>query len=407
MHLRSFVVDIGGKCDSDFGISAIVDPNPFNSTRTRSNSKRRQIKRNRTNSGKYKYNFDHLMKTRVGTLAYTAPEILKRGRYDERVDYWSLGVIMYILVCGYLPFDGDDDYSLCEDIISENIEFDEEDWTHVGHSTQDLIDRLLSKNPRQRANCQDIIEHSWKINVKNSGFLKAHNKFKQTVFRRKVKARSRANTGNHEKELKLWNQNRLKQRMQRLKDLSINALDDSVVKQQRNSNVPIDIVQFESEQKEKQIDSWKVGKRQSKTTEYLQLDTMMPNIITTLDELNEDVYDLNSLPELPSFDIMTYSNRSSAITSGSDMPSIISPSMTYSHSQNSALTSHSLHHSRSGLSSLTSQSFVDSLSNKRKRHKNDRSISLKKQRLRKSQSNKSNNSNYSSYRNQILKGFQY
>merc|ERR1712087_323066 len=165
------------------------------------------------------------------------------------------------------------------DIISENVEFDDEDWTHVGQQTRDLIDRLLSKNPRQRANCQDIIEHSWKINVKNSGFQKAHNKFKQTVFRRKVmvKARSRANTGLHGKSLKMWNQNRLKRRMQQLKDLSINALGDSVLKQQQQqksqpnenknkymrkpSNV-IDIVQFESEQKEKQIDSWNI--RQSK-----------------------------------------------------------------------------------------------------------------------------------------------
>lgn len=54
------------------------------------------------------------MKTMVGTLSYTAPEILQNRRnYDYTVDYWSVGVIMYILLCGYPPFWGETDEEVC------------------------------------------------------------------------------------------------------------------------------------------------------------------------------------------------------------------------------------------------------------------------------------------------------
>ena len=45
-----------------------------------------------------------LMNTMCGTISYTAPEILKEKPYDKKVDYWSLGVIAFILFCGYPPF---------------------------------------------------------------------------------------------------------------------------------------------------------------------------------------------------------------------------------------------------------------------------------------------------------------
>ena len=86
---------------ADFGISAIIDPS-HKSRRSTNHKKQHKkgaesISSQASNSSFNLLSANNMMKTRVGTLSYTAPEILKYKPYDERVDYWSLGVIMYIL----------------------------------------------------------------------------------------------------------------------------------------------------------------------------------------------------------------------------------------------------------------------------------------------------------------------
>ena len=53
---------------------------------------------------------DEKTRDHYGTLSYAAPEVLKQKNYGKEVDLWSLGVISYLLLTGYLPFDNEHDY---------------------------------------------------------------------------------------------------------------------------------------------------------------------------------------------------------------------------------------------------------------------------------------------------------
>eukprot|EP01083_Nonionella_stella_P005007 14602_1 len=130
------------------------------------------------------------MHTIVGTLSYTAPEILRGKGYDHRVDFWSIGVIMYILLCGYPPFWGETEHDISRSILKEEVEFEEEDWCHVAQETRDLVAGLLQKDPSKRSTTEHLLNLTFKLSSKNVGFKNARNNFKKTVLKRKFHRRS-------------------------------------------------------------------------------------------------------------------------------------------------------------------------------------------------------------------------
>ena len=96
----------------------------------------------------------------VGSSYYMAPEILKR-KYDEKCDLWSIGVVLYILLTGRPPFDGNDD-----DEILENVKKGVYDrWAYpfplLSPHAKDLISRLLQYDPKKRLSAEEAIEHPW------------------------------------------------------------------------------------------------------------------------------------------------------------------------------------------------------------------------------------------------------
>eukprot|EP01132_Coremiostelium_polycephalum_P005918 gene5918-7367_t len=106
------------------------------------------------------------MKTMCGTPQYLAPEILTNGAngasgYGKEVDCWSLGAILYVMLCGYPPFDESKDISIFEQIRGGIYEFSEDDWSGVSEEAKDLIKRLLNVNPSKRYTCQQILNHPW------------------------------------------------------------------------------------------------------------------------------------------------------------------------------------------------------------------------------------------------------
>jgi len=129
---------------------------------------------------------DQRMTTLCGTVSYTAPEVLRQKKsYNYTCDYWSIGVIMYILLCGYPPFYGETDKEVEQKIIKEDVEFDEEDWEHVSQDTRELVEGLLRKAPTARYGPDDVLKLAWKVSAKSLSFKKSHKRFKRTVLRQK------------------------------------------------------------------------------------------------------------------------------------------------------------------------------------------------------------------------------
>ena len=74
----------------------------------------------------------------IGTAYYIAPEVLKK-KYDERCDVWSIGVILYILLCGQPPFDGKDDYEITEKIKEGSYSLGGGYWSKISDEAKRFI----------------------------------------------------------------------------------------------------------------------------------------------------------------------------------------------------------------------------------------------------------------------------
>ncbi|KAK2606455.1 hypothetical protein QQS21_003148 [Conoideocrella luteorostrata] len=100
------------------------------------------------------------LQTSCGTICYAAPEMLKGERYaGEKVDVWSLGIILYALLCGELPFDDDDDNITRTRILSEEPKYPD----HLTPDALSLLKVLLSKRPLPRPSLADILAHPFLV----------------------------------------------------------------------------------------------------------------------------------------------------------------------------------------------------------------------------------------------------
>ncbi|KAM6057595.1 SNF-related serine/threonine-protein kinase-like isoform 1-T3 [Chlamydotis macqueenii] len=99
-----------------------------------------------------------MLTTSCGSLAYSAPEILLGDEYDApAVDIWSLGVILYMLVCGHPPFQEANDSETLTMIMDCRYTVP----PHVSAQCADLISRMLQRDPKQRASLEQIEGHAW------------------------------------------------------------------------------------------------------------------------------------------------------------------------------------------------------------------------------------------------------
>ena len=96
----------------------------------------------------------------VGSSYYMAPEIIRR-KYDEKCDLWSIGVILYILLTGRPPFDGNDDDEILENVKKGVYDTYSYPYPLLSSHSKDLINKLLQYNPKKRISADQAIEHPW------------------------------------------------------------------------------------------------------------------------------------------------------------------------------------------------------------------------------------------------------
>ena len=97
-----------------------------------------------------------------GTLSYCAPEVIKGENYNKQADLFSIGVITYLLLCGQLPFNHkDSEKEIARLTIYEEPTFKSKVWKNISSEAIDFIKGMIRKNPKDRFNIKEAIEHNW------------------------------------------------------------------------------------------------------------------------------------------------------------------------------------------------------------------------------------------------------
>ena len=110
---------------------------------------------------------DQPMRTKSGTPYYVAPEVLS-GSYNELCDEWSVGVLAYVLLCGYPPFNGNTDQAILQRVRIGRFFFPPAEWNGVSAEGKDFISRLLELKPAKRMTAKEALDHPWIKNVPSS-----------------------------------------------------------------------------------------------------------------------------------------------------------------------------------------------------------------------------------------------
>jgi len=101
------------------------------------------------------------LRTACGTPGYVAPEVLEGKQYGKEVDLWSLGVILYILLCGFPPFYDESTAGLYRQIKNGQYDYPDPYWTEISDEAKEVVSGLLTVDPKKRSSPEDLLSMSW------------------------------------------------------------------------------------------------------------------------------------------------------------------------------------------------------------------------------------------------------
>jgi len=125
--------------------------------------------------------FNKKDKNLAGSIYYLAPEIISKNRkYTEKCDIWSCGIIMYILLTGKPPFNGDSDEEILKKILQNRLDLEKYPWSVISLKAKDLIKKLLETDTKKRITAEEALNHEWfkckQVNTQEtSGLFKVKN----------------------------------------------------------------------------------------------------------------------------------------------------------------------------------------------------------------------------------------
>ena len=113
------------------------------------------------------YKKGQLLKTGCGSPCYIPPEMIKEERYNaEKTDIWSAGIILYLMLCGHLPFYEEDNQLMFDKIIKGDYEIPK----FLSDEARDIIKKILEVDPEKRLNFEEIKNHPW-FNIINKKYM--------------------------------------------------------------------------------------------------------------------------------------------------------------------------------------------------------------------------------------------
>ena len=97
-----------------------------------------------------------------GTFSYVAPEVLQEKPYSFKVDLFAIGIISYLLLAGFLPFDDENsEKEIARQTVYDPTPYPKKIWDKISSEAKMFVDNLLDKNPDKRMNLEEVLKHPW------------------------------------------------------------------------------------------------------------------------------------------------------------------------------------------------------------------------------------------------------